>query len=333
MSKDFYKTLGVDRSASADEIKKAYRKLALKFHPDRNKAKDAESRFAEISSAYAVLADEDKRRRYDQFGENGVGASPGSVGFADFFSSIFDMSGRGHRRSGSDSNISIAITLEECVKGVEKHITHKYASFCTHCQGLGGSGQTCSTCQGHGKVQRKSSFMSVVVTCANCNGSGQIVTKKCSHCKGDGHVLISETISAKIPPGVDDNDIFILSGQGHSDQPSTPRGNLKLHVRVQSHDIFTRQNHHLLMTKTISFLEACVGSTVDIPTITGTKVGLHIPKGTQFGQIFRIHGHGVPSSYGMGDLLVKIDIIVPKKLSAKAASALKEFDNLNKEDV
>ncbi len=341
---DYYEVLGVNRNASAEEIKKAYRKLARKFHPDGSEG--SEAKFKEVGEAYSVLSDQTKRASYDRYGHAAAereGWWPGGfsindiMGNGDFFggSSAFNVFFGGHRsRKGQDIKISIPINLESVLTGIGKQVNYTRKNVCRHCKGLGGIGDTCSSCRGTGKVKHQCSmFQTFITTCPQCRGRKVVVRDSCKHCEGRGHDLENITISITIPPGVSNGEILVFRGEGGLNDPGIPRGDLYCHISVAKHKHFTRDGTHLGYRASLKITQACLGAKLTIPTLTKDTIDLRIPAGTQHGQIFRIPGKGLPglnqrSQMLVGDILVKVEINIPVKIKKKARQLLKELDNI-----
>ena len=341
---DFYKVLGVERNASDAEIKKKYRSLAMKFHPDRNadNPEAAEAKFKQVKEAYEVLSDPKKRSAYDQFGHAGIdpsmGGRPGGFGGAEGFSDIFgDMFGdifgtsrqqRGGPQRGADLRYNLELTLEEAVSGTEAKIRVPVYVGCEECNGSGAkkgsSPIICTTCHGHGQVRMQQGFFSVQQTCPTCRGTGKQIKDPCAKCHGHGRVQDTKTLSAKIPPGVDTGDRIRLAGEGEVGERSGPPGDLYVEIRVKEHPIFTRDGANLYCEVPISFPTACLGGELQVPTLDG-KVVLKIPPETQTGKLFRLRGKGVKPVRGgpVGDLLCKVQIETPVQLT-KEQKALVE---------
>ncbi|MEY6433376.1 molecular chaperone DnaJ [Thioalkalicoccus limnaeus] len=347
MSKrDYYQVLGVQRNASEADIKKAYRRLAMKYHPDRN-PDDAESeqRFKEINEAHEVLSDAKKRSAYDQFGHAGVAGAGGFGGpgdfagagsFSDIFGDVFGdiFGGRaGGRRSnrGADLRYDLAMSLEEAVSGKEVKIRIPTLVDCQFCGGSGAKPgtkpQTCPTCSGTGQVRMQQGFFSIQQTCPQCRGTGQIIVEPCGHCRGAGRVQESKTLSVKVPAGVDTGDRIRLAGEGERGEQGGPPGDLYVQVQVKEHAIFTREGDDLFCEVPIGFVTAALGGELEVPTLNG-KVMLKIPHGTQTGRLFRVRGKGVKSvrSQGTGDLLCRVVIETPVNLTERQKELLEEFD-------
>ena len=344
--RDYYEVLGVSKSADATEIKKAYRKLALKYHPDKNPGdKEAEEKFKEAAEAYDVLSNEEKRRRYDQFGHAGVGgAGHGGVGgglsmddifsqFGDIFGSFGGFSGfggfgggRSARRvnRGTNLRVKVKMNLQEIATGIEKKIKVKKYVACQHCNGTGAkdgkSYSTCSTCKGSGQVTRVQNTilgaMQTTSTCPTCEGEGKIINEKCTFCNGEGVLMSEEVISINIPAGVGEGMQLSLSGKGNAARRGGVNGDLIVLIEEEEHPELVRDGNDLLYNVFIGYPEAVLGETVEIPTIEG-KVKVKIEAGTQPGKILRLRGKGLPdvNGYGKGDLLAKVNVWIPKNLS------------------
>ncbi len=346
--KDYYEILGVSKNATQDEIKKAFRKLARKYHPDLNPGdKTAEQKFKEINEAYSVIGDEKKRGEYDQFGKSPFegawyeGARPDFTeafefgGFGDVFSDLF---GAGRRyepfpRKGADMLMGIELTLEEAFTGVTRPITLTREIPCRACHGTGAeSYQTCDKCKGAGKLQMSKGFFRMSQTCTACGGTGRKVTSVCKSCNGRGINLHSETIKAKIPAGVDTGSIVKLKGMGGAGEAGGPAGDLRIEVTVKPHPLFTRKENDLYLDVPITFGEAALGAKIEVPTIDGIAV-MTIPPGTQGGQKFKLSGKGFPSpkTGARGSQYVVIKIAVPKDIPNRAKEAIKEVEALYKE--
>ena len=344
--RDYYEVLGVSKSADATEIKKAYRKLALKYHPDKKPGdKEAEEKFKEAAEAYDVLSNEEKRRRYDQFGHAGVGgAGQGGFGggmsmddifsqFGDIFGSFGGFSGfggfgggRSARRvnRGTNLRVKVKMNLQEIATGIEKKIKVKKYVACQHCNGTGAkdgkSYSTCSTCKGSGQVTRVQNTilgaMQTTSTCPTCEGEGKIINEKCTFCNGEGVLMSEEVISINIPAGVGEGMQLSLSGKGNAARRGGVNGDLIVLIEEEEHPELVRDGNDLLYNVFIGYPEAVLGETVEIPTIEG-KVKVKIEAGTQPGKILRLRGKGLPdvNGYGKGDLLAKVNVWIPKNLS------------------
>lgn len=350
MSKrDFYEVLGVDKNADEREIKKAYRKLAMKYHPDRNSDDpDAEEKFKEASMAYEVLSDKDKRSAYDRMGhaafENGMGGGgfggAGAGNFQDIFGDIFgnfgdifgQSRGGGRQRRGSDLRYVIELTLEEAVRGCKKEISFTAPAPCETCDGKGAKNasdiQTCSTCNGHGQVRMQQGFFAVQQTCPNCGGSGQEIKNPCNDCHGSGVKEKSRTLEVSIPAGVDDGDRVRLAGEGEAGGSGVQNGDLYVEVRVKEHPVFKRQGADLYMDVPVSITDAALGKEVEIPTLDG-KVKIKVAEGTQSGKLLRVRGKGVtPVRTTMkGDLICRIMAETPVNLTREQKDLLRQFQD------
>ena len=350
--RDYYEVLGVSRNADAAEIKKAYRKLALQYHPDRNPGdKAAEEKFKEAAEAYDVLSNEEKRRRYDQFGHAGMGAGAGGFGggmsmddifahFGDIFGSFggfgFGGGGRSARRvnRGTNLRVKVKLTLEEVATGVEKKIKVKKYVADTHCNGTGAKGgnsyTTCHTCHGTGQITRVQNTilgaMQTTSTCPTCEGEGKIINEKCPYCNGEGVQLSEEVITLNIPAGVGDGMQLSLSGKGNAARHGGMNGDLIVLIEEVEHAELVRDGNDLLYNTFISFPEAVLGDAVEIPTLEG-KVKVKIEPGTQPGKILRLKGKGIPdvNGYGKGDLLVKVNVWIPKNLSKEDKKTMEDL--------
>jgi len=355
--RDYYEVLGVDKSASADELKKAYRKLAKKYHPDLNpgdKAKEAETKFKEATEAYEVLNDPDKRQRYDQFGHAGVdpqagggyggGFNDGFGDFGDIFESFFGGGfGGGSRRNpnapqkGRDLQYSVELTFEQACFGCEIELNVNRTEKCETCGGsgaaAGSSPQRCTTCGGTGQVRtvQRTAFGSFQSTrpCDACHGTGQIISDPCKTCRGTGTARKARKIKVKIPAGIDDGQTISMSGQADAGKNGGPAGDLLVVTRVKNHKLFTRRGSDIMCDFPITFVEATLGAEIEVPTIDG-KVKYNIPEGTQSETVFRLRGKGVPKLHGggaRGDQYVTIKVEIPKNLNEKQKDILRSFDD------
>ncbi|MGB2078562.1 MAG: molecular chaperone DnaJ [Vibrio sp.] len=349
MSKrDLYEVLGVSRDASERDIKKAYKRLAMKYHPDRNKDADAVEKFKEVKEAHEVLTDAQKRQAYDQYGHaafeqggmGGGGGGFGGGGFEDMFGDVFgDIFGGGRRgggggqraQRGSDLRYNMELTLEEAVGGCEKEITIPVLASCDTCEGTGakkGSGsKTCGTCHGHGQVQMRQGFFAVQQTCPTCHGKGKIIENPCGVCHGDGRTQKQKTLNVKIPAGVDTGDRIRLSGEGEAGEMGAPAGDLYVEMHVRPHPIFEREGSNLHCEVPVSFTQAALGGEVEVPTLGG-RVSLKVPPETQTGRMFRMRGKGVKSVRGgaVGDLICKLVVETPVSLSSEQKDLLRQLE-------
>mgnify|MGYP000977023950 FL=1 len=349
--RDYYEVLGVSRNATSDEIKKAYRKLARKYHPDANPGdKDAEAKFKEISEAYVVLSDPEKRAGYDRFGHAGADGQGfgGFEGFGDFgglgdiFEMFFGGGGRTRRRTGpergQDIRTDMEISLKEAAFGLEREVKVPRVETCGTCGGSGAAAgskpKTCLACAGTGQVQftQSTPFGRIVQsrTCDRCRGTGQVIEKPCPTCRGAGSVRKTRSIKVKVPPGVDNGSRLRLAGEGEAGTRGGPPGDLYVYIHVKQHKLFRREGDDLICEIPLSFVQAALGDEIDVPTLEG-KEKLKIPEGTQPGTVFRIRGKGVPhlSGFGRGDQHVRIKVMIPGKLSEKQKELLREFARLD----
>ena len=347
MSKrDYYETLGVDRGVNKADLKKAYRRLAMKYHPDRNPDDDSASeKFKEAKEAYEVLGDDQKRAAYDQFGHAGVDTSAAGGGgfgggadindiFGDVFGDIFGAGGRGRGGPrvyrGDDLQYNLEISLEDAVSGTETKIKVPNTVACDACEGSGSKRGTtpsnCPTCHGVGQVRMQQGFFSVQQTCPACRGKGKVITEPCPRCRGQGRNKKEKTLSVKIPPGVDTGDKIRLSGEGEASDSGGPAGDLYVAIMVKQHDIFERDSADLHCTVPINFATATVGGELEVPTLDG-RVKLKIPAGTQSDKVFRLRSKGVKPVRGgpVGDLMCKVRVETPVNLNAKQKELLMSF--------
>jgi len=351
--RDYYDILGINKSSSKDEIKKAYRNTAFKHHPDKNPGnKAAEEKFKEASEAYSVLSDDKKKANYDQFGhaafESGSGGGQGFGGFdtssfSDIFEDFFgDFTGGSSRESrgrssgnrGNDLRYDLNISLENAYKGLEKKIKYTTSIKCSDCKGSGAEPGSkpikCDYCDGKGKVRSNQGFFTVQQTCPQCDGYGETISKACSKCKGNGKIQSDENVSVKIPKGVDDGNRIRLSGKGEAGSRSGGSGDLYLFISVQNHSLFKRSEENLFFELPITFTDAALGTTIEVPCIDGSKTKVKIPEGTQYGKQLRLKDKGMPilRKSSCGDLYIRIIPEVPVSLSKKQKELLEEFKKL-----
>ena len=346
MSKrDYYEVLGVERGASEGDLKKAYRRLAMKYHPDRNPGdKESEDKFKEANEAYEVLSDASKRAAFDQYGHAGVdpsmgggGAGFGGANFSDIFGDVFSDffgggrgGGRGGAQRGSDLRYTLELNLEEAVRGTTVSIRVPTLVNCEPCDGSGAkkgsTPSTCPTCGGIGQVRMQQGFFSVQQTCPRCHGQGKIITDPCTSCHGEGRVEEYKTLSVKVPAGVDTGDRIRLSGEGEAGTHGGPTGDLYVVISVREHEIFQRDGKHLYCEVPISYTDAALGGELEVPTLDG-RVKLKIPEGTQTGKQFRLRGKGVAPvrGGGAGDLLCRVAVETPVNLSRRQRELLEEL--------
>ncbi len=346
--KDFYEILGVNRDASDDDIKKSYRKLAMKFHPDRNPDNPkSEAQFKEAKEAYEVLCDPQKRAAYDQYGHAGVDPSMGAGaagmgGFADAFGDIFgDIFGGGRSRSnvyrGADLRYNLEVALEEAARGTETKIRIPTLEECATCHGSGAKPGTqpvkCTTCDGHGQVRMQQGFFSIQQTCPKCHGSGKIVQTPCATCRGAGRLKQHKTLSVKIPAGVDEGDRIRLSGEGEAGVNGGPAGDLYVVIHLKAHAVFQRDHNDLHCEMPISFTTAALGGDIEIPTLDG-YAKIKIPSETQSGKVFRLRGKGIKGvrSSSHGDLMCHVVVETPVNLTARQRELLNELAAINVKD-
>jgi molecular chaperone DnaJ len=347
--RDYYETLGVNKDASEEDLKKAYRKLAMKWHPDRNPDNPkAEEQFKEAKEAYEVLTEPQKRAAYDQFGHAGVdpsaaaGAGAGFGNFSEAFGDIFgDIFGGGRGRSsvyrGADLRYNLEISLENAARGTETRIRIPAMEECGTCHGSGAkagtSPTTCTTCHGHGQVRMQQGFFSIQQTCPRCHGTGKMVTNPCATCGGAGRIKQHKTLSVKIPAGVDEGDRIRLSGEGEAGVNGGPAGDLYVVIHLKQHPVFTRDHNDLHCEMPISFTTAAVGGDIEIPTLDG-YAKIKVPGGTQTGQMFRLRGKGIKGvrSSGHGDLICHVAIETPVNLTSRQKELLAELESIIQKD-
>ena len=353
--RDYYDVLGVNKSSTADQIKSAYRKLAVKYHPDKNAGdKAAEEKFKEASEAYHILSNSERKQNYDNFGhaafENGGGGRGGfgNFDFSGHFSDIFEDffgegfgggSRRGRRANnrGSDLRYDLSITLEEAYSGKKQDIKFSTSEKCDTCKGSGSKpghdAGSCSMCGGHGQVRSSQGFFTVQQTCPQCSGSGEEITNPCSSCNGQGKKQASKKLSVTIPKGVDDGTRIRLAGKGEAGSRSAGNGDLYLFINVYSHDLFKRSDENLFFECPISIADAALGTSIEIPTIDGGKAKIKIPAGTQSGKQFRLKSKGMPfmRGNGAGDLYVQVNTEVPISLNKEQKELLEKFREIENE--
>jgi molecular chaperone DnaJ len=355
--RDFYDVLGVSKNASPNELKSAYRKLAVKYHPDKNPGdKAAEDKFKEASEAYGILSDQEKKQNYDNFGhaafengggrQGGFGGGFGGADFSDIFEDFFGGFGSGEGRSrgrrsasnrGSDLRYDLSITLEDAYKGKKQDIKFSTTEKCDTCKGNGSkpgfSPDRCTTCGGNGKVRSNQGFFTVQQTCPQCAGSGEEITNPCNDCNGQGNKQASKKISVTIPKGVDDGTRIRLAGKGEAGTKGGANGDLYLFINVHSHELFKRSDENLFFEFPISIADAALGTTLEIPTIDGGKAKIKIPEGTQNGKQFRLKGKGMPymRGSGNGDLYVQVNTEVPISLNKAQKELLEKFREIENE--
>ena len=343
--RDYYDVLGINREAAEADVKKAYRRLAMKYHPDRNPGNaEAEEKFKEASEAYEVLTDDEKRERYDRFGHAGMGASGASgfnaggfadIGdiFGDVFGDIFG-GGRGRGRSstrrGADLQYTLDLTLEQAVRGDSVEISVPTLASCDKCDGSGAKSGTkpsnCGQCNGRGQIRVSQGFFSLQQTCPRCHGAGQVILDPCQTCGGRGRMEKRKTLSVHVPPGVDDGNRMRLAGEGQAGFNGAPPGDLYVQMRVADHPIFSRDDQDLYCEVPLSFVDAALGGEIEVPTLDG-RVKLKVPPETQTGKLFRLRGRGVPAVRGgaTGDLLCRVVVETPVRLSEKQKNMLREL--------
>src|SRR5262245_28845129 len=350
MKRDYYDVLGVSRDAGAEDLKKAYRKLALKYHPDKNpEDREAENRFKELNEAYQVLCDPERRAQYDRFGhaafeQDGTGFPFGGfddiIGdlFGDFFGTGRSRGGRNRARRGEDLQYRLDLSFEEAARGCERTLAFGRMHRCETCSGSGAkpgsSPTTCTQCRGTGQLRLQQGFFSIAKTCGYCNGRGTVVKHPCPTCDGSGATQRNHTLSVKVPPGVDTGSRLKLRGEGEPGQAGGPSGDLYVVIDVESHPLFQRDGVDVVCDVPISFVQAALGTEMEVPTLDGSAK-VKIPAGTQSGHVFRLRGRGIPhlGGYGTGDQLVRVAVETPRKLSGRQRELLEEFAKVSGEDV
>ncbi len=347
----YYEILNVSRSATEEEIKKSYRRLAMQYHPDRNPGnREAEEKFKEAAEAYEVLSDPQKREIYNQYGHEGLSSSGfrGFSGFEDIFSSFGDVfgdifgfsNGRGRSRTaaraGADLRYDMQITFMEAAFGLTRDITIEKLERCHECDGSGSAPGTapeiCSRCRGRGQVTQSSGFFSISTTCPNCRGQGQTITHPCKSCRGGGRERVSKTVQIKIPAGVETGSRLRLRGEGEQGDYGGPNGDLYVFIHVQDHEFFQRSDDDIICRVPISFIQASLGDNIEVPTLTGTEK-LKIPRGTQTGKIFRLKGKGIAHlrGFGRGDQIIETVVTIPTNLNKRQEELLREFARISSE--
>jgi len=337
--RDYYEVLGVGRSATQEDIKKVYKKLAFKYHPDRNPGdKEAEEKFKEINEAYHVLSDPNRRAQYDSFGHMaGEGFTPSDFDFGgsfnDIFGNLFDeIFGVRRRRQperGKDLKYKLRLSFEEAVFGIEKEISIPKRIICSKCGGRGaepGGESTCPTCGGRGEIRYAQGFFAVSRTCSHCGGAGRIIKRPCERCRGEGFETITQMVKVKVPAGVDEGTRLRIRGEGESGVMGGPSGDLYVDIQVSEHPFFKRDGEDIHCEVPVDFVKAALGAEIQIPTLEG-KASMKIPPGTQAGQVFRLKGRGVSTvnGHGKGDLYIKIQVEVPVNLNTRQKELLEEF--------
>ncbi len=350
MAKDYYEILGVHRNATDAELKRAYRRLAHEYHPDKNPGdKTAEEKFKEISEAYAILSDAQKRTYYDQFGvaPGTQGAGPGGfgagMGMGDIFGDIFEeffggARGRSRATAGDDLRYNLKISFEDAASGMTTKIRVPRWERCPDCEGLGARSKdaivTCTTCRGAGQIRMQQGFFSISRTCTRCGGEGKVITDVCKTCNGRKRVERERTLAVKIPAGVETGNTIRLTGEGELGTYGGPPGDLYVYLTVEEHAFFSREGQDIIFEIPISIAQATLGTEIEVPTLSG-NAKLKIPAGTQPGQVFRLKGKGFPHlrGSGSGDQICRVSVEVPTKITAKQKELLQEFDRLNNEQT
>lgn len=354
MPRDYYEVLEVERTATIQVIKKAYKKAAIKFHPDKNPGDDsAAERFKECAEAYEVLSDDQKRQIYDQYGHEGLKARGGAhhyqnaedifSAFGDIFGDIFGGGGRrrqrGGPRRGDHLQVGLSVTLAEAATGCEKDVTIDRTKPCERCSGSGAEPghppETCEYCGGAGQVVQSQGFFRVQTNCPNCRGAGKSIKVRCGKCTGTGREADSKTLTVKVPAGVDTGMQLCLRGEGNAGEAGGPAGDLYVEVHVAPHKLFERQDTHLICRLPIGYAQAALGTEIDVPRLDGSKTTVKVPAGTQPGQVLRLKGEGLPDPRGgrVGDLHIEVQIEVPKHLDAEHEELLRQLAKLERENV
>ncbi len=333
--RDYYEVLKIDQDADTSAIKKAYRKLAHKYHPDRNQDEGAEDKFKEVAAAYEILSDPQKKESYDAFGHDAPRSGPaqGYTDPFDIFNSFFR--GGGRPRKGRDLQVEISISLEQVLSGIKKKISYMRHFKCKTCKGVGGTGKPCSTCGGYGQVGHQNGFVQMVSTCPSCQGSRIEIAKECPKCKGMGEIGEKHSTTVEVPPGVRTGNHVKIAAGGDQTEDQLPPGDLICRISVEPHVVFQRKDRDVQCVHEISFADACLGTEIMIPVLGGTAESFTIPPGTQFGQTFRVAGKGVPalsrSHKTRGDQYIKVNISVPKNLTTEEQDLLRQFGEKTKE--
>lgn len=346
--RDYYEVLGVNRDASESELKAAYRKLAHKYHPDKNPSdKAAEELFKEASVAYGVLSDAEKRAQYDRFGHAGMGNMGDDFGqsvniqdiFGDIFGDFFGVNKASKREKGADLKVHLNIAFKEAAFGCEKEIKLKRKESCIECSGSGAKNPknkiSCSMCKGHGEITMQKGFFAISQTCPQCKGQGVVITDPCNICKGSGKRSVESSLKVKVPAGIEDGIQLRYAQEGEAGSAKGPKGDLYIAIGILPHPIFTRDGANVLCEVPISFADAALGAKIDVPTLDG-RVSMTIPPGTQTGSIFRLKEKGMIKfgrPFERGDEMVKVKIEVPKKLSSKQKELLKEWQGSFSEET
>lgn len=347
----YYEILGVDRNATLEEIKKSYRRLAMQYHPDRNPGdKEAEERFKEAAEAYEVLSDPEKREIYDRYGHEGLNSTGyrGFSGFEDIFASFSDIfsdifgfsdtraRSRTAARAGADLRYDLKITFMEAAFGVTKEIEVQKLERCRVCEGTGTAPGTfpevCPRCRGRGQITQTSGFFSISTTCHYCHGQGSIIVNPCRTCKGTGKERISKKVQVRVPPGVDTGSRLRLRGEGEKGEYGGPDGDLYVFIHVEDHEFFKRIDDDIYCRVPITFVQAALGGTIEVPTLNGVEK-IKIPRGTQSGKVFRLKGKGFPRlrGYGRGDQIIETYVVVPTNLTKRQEELLREFASISGE--
>ena len=355
---DYYETLGIERNASADDLKKAYRKAAMKYHPDRNpNSAEAETKFKEVNEAYEILSDNQKRAAYDQFGhaafENtGTGSNGGrgagfdfASGFADIFDEVFGdfggarRSGRSSSNRGGDLRYNLDVSLEDAFHGQQVEVRVPSTAMCDSCRGTGAEGgarpKTCPTCQGMGKVRAQQGFFTIERTCGTCQGQGQVIEDPCRLCNGSGRTRKEKTLSVNVPPGVDDGTRIRLAGEGEAGVRGGPAGDLYIFITITDHGIFQRDGADIYCRVPIPITIASLGGAIEVPAIDGSRAKVNIPEGTQSGQQFRLRSKGmsVLQSKSRGDMYIDAQVETPVRLTKRQKELLREFDSAGGDEI